>query len=391
MPEEKMRMYQIKLLNKISKEGLSHLGEGFGFTDENPDAIIVRSEDMQSYEFNDNLLTIARAGAGVNNIPIPRCSEAGICVFNTPGANANAVSELVICSLLLASRKIVESIEWCKSLAGDPDALAKAEKGKKQFVGPEIAGKTLGIIGLGKVGVLAANAAVDLGMHVLGYDPYLSVESAWGLARRVQKAAGYEEIFANSDYITIHAPLTDETKNMINAETIAKMKDGVRIINLARGGLVNNDDMKAALASGKVAKYVTDFGTGDIIGTENVIALPHLGASTPESEENCAVMASEEVAAYLNDGIIRNSVNLPNFDTPRDGLVRIAIINRNTPNMLGQITSVLSASKINIEHMFNRARKDYAYTVIDTTSVPSSACVDVLKAIDGVLRVRVIK
>ncbi len=383
-------MYQVKLMNKISPAGLSHLGKDFEIGEEKPDAIIVRSADMQSYEFNPELLAIARAGAGYNNIPVDRCSEEGICVFNTPGANANAVRELVVCALLLSSRRIVEAIEWEKTLAGDPDALTKAEKGKSQFVGPEIAGKTLGIIGLGRVGVLAANAAVDLGMHVLGCDPYLSIDSAWGLARRVQRAESYDEIFANSDYITLHAPLNDETKNMINAESIAKMRDGVRIINLARGGLVNNDDIRAALASGKVAKYVTDFATGDIIGVPNVIALPHLGASTPESEENCAVMASEQVAAYLRDGSVRNSVNLPAFDTPRDGLERIAIINRNEPNMLGQITSVLAGAGINIEHMFNRAKKNYAYTVVDTSSTPSDDCIAALRAIPGVLRVRVI-
>ena len=384
-------MFSIKLLNNISKTGLASLGEGFQISDENPDAIIVRSADMQSYEFDENLLAIARAGAGFNNIPVARCSDAGICVFNTPGANANAVRELVVCALLLSSRRIVEAIEWCKGLAGDPDALTKAEKGKNQFVGPEIYGKTLGVVGLGKVGALAANAAVDLGMNVLGYDPYLSVDAAWSLARRVKKAVSYDEIFANSDYITIHAPLTDETKDMINAETIAKMKDGVRIINLARGGLVNTADIKAALASGKVAKYVTDFADGDLIGTENVIALPHLGASTPESEENCAVMASEQIAAYLRDGTIRNSVNLPNFDAERAGLCRIAIINRNAPNMLGQITSVLAAAGINIEHMFNRAKKDYAYTVVDTDTKLTAESIASLKAIDGVLRVRVIE
>ena len=383
-------MYQVKLLNKISQAGLTRLGRDFAIGDEKPEAIIVRSADMQDYGFNPELLAIARAGAGYNNIPVERCSEAGICVFNTPGANANAVRELVICALLLSSRRIVEAIEWCRTLEGDPDAPAKAEKGKSRFAGPEIAGKTLGIIGLGKVGVLTANAAVDLGMHVLGYDPYLSVESAWGLARRVQKAVSYDEIFANSDYITIHAPLTDETRNMINAASIAKMRDGVRIINLARGGLVDNDDLRAALASGKVAKYVTDFASGDIIGVENVLVLPHLGASTPESEANCAVMASEQVAAYLRDGTIRNSVNLPSFDTPREGLERIAIINRNEPNMLGQITSVLAAAGINIEHMFNRAKKNYAYTVVDTSSTPDDACLAALRAIPGVLRVRVI-
>ena len=383
-------MYQVKLLNNISKAGLASLGECFAISDENPDAILVRSADMLSYDFNDNLLAIARAGAGYNNIPVDRCSEAGICVFNTPGANANAVRELAVCALFLASRRVTEAAAWCQTLAGDPDAAAKVEKAKSQFAGPEIAGKTLGVLGLGKIGVLVANAAVDLGMEVLGYDPFLSVESAWGLARRVKKAASYEEIYRTCDYITIHVPLNPDTKDMINADAIAQMKDGVRIINLARGGLVKHSDLLPALASGHVARYVTDFPDAEIIGVPNIVALPHLGASTPESEENCAAMASAQLSAYIREGTIRNSVNLPNFDAERAGLCRIAIINRNTPNMLGQITSRLAAEGINIEHMFNRAKKDYAYTVVDTDTAPSEGSLAALRAIDGVLRVRVI-
>ncbi len=383
-------MYSVKLLNKISKAGLENLGEGIAITEEHADAIIVRSADMLSYEFDKKLLAIARAGAGYNNIPVDRCSEAGICVFNTPGANANAVRELAVCSLFLASRRIVDAVNWCGTLAGDAEAAEKIEKGKSQFAGPEIAGKTLGILGLGKIGVLVANAAVDLGMEVLGYDPYLSVDSAWGLARRVKKAASYEEIYKNCDYLSIHVPLNTETKGMINAAAIAQMKDGVRIINLARGGLVANADLLPALASGKVARYVTDFPDAEVIGVPNIITLPHLGSSTPESEENCAAMASAQIADYLRDGTIRNSVNLPNFEAERAGMTRIAIINRNTPNMLGQITSALAAAGINIEHMFNRAKKDYAYTVVDTSSAPSGACIDTLCAISGVLRVRII-
>ncbi|MEA4822926.1 MAG: phosphoglycerate dehydrogenase [Clostridiaceae bacterium] len=383
-------MYSVKLLNKISKAGLANLGDGVAITEEHADAIIVRSADMLSYELDKKLLAIARAGAGYNNIPVDRCSEAGVCVFNTPGANANAVRELAICSLFLASRRIVDAVNWCGTLAGDPEAAEKVEKGKSQFAGPEIAGKTLGILGLGKIGVLVANAAVDLGMEVLGYDPYLSVDSAWGLARRVKKAASYEEIYKNCDYLSIHVPLNPETKGMINAAAIAQMKDGVRIINLARGGLVANADLLPALASGKVARYVTDFPDAEVIGVPNIIALPHLGSSTPESEENCAAMAAAQIADYLRDGTIRNSVNLPNFEAERAGMTRIAIINRNTPNMLGQITSALAAAGINIEHMFNRAKKDYAYTVVDTSVAPSDACVAGLCAIGGVLRVRVI-
>lgn len=384
-------MYNIKLLNKISANGLSHLDPSC-VVDENAaaNAIIVRSADMHEYAMNPELYAIARAGAGYNNIPVDACAEAGICVFNTPGANANAVRELVLCALLLSSRRIVEAIDWCKDLKDDPDALKKVEKGKSQFVGPEIAGKTLGVIGLGKVGVLAANAAVDLGMEVYGFDPYLSLESAWSLARRIKRAASYDEIYANCDYITIHAPLTDETKNLVCAESIAKMRDGVRIINLARGGLVNNDDIKAALASGKVAKYVTDFPTGDIIGTENVIALPHLGASTPESEENCAVMAAEQISDFLLNGNITNSVNFPNLVQERSTKYRITVFHRNVPNMISAVSGAIGNAGINIEHMYNRSRGAYAYMVCDTNTQPTPECVKNLNAIDGAIRVRVI-
>jgi D-3-phosphoglycerate dehydrogenase len=345
---------------------------------------------MLSYEMNPELLTIARAGAGYNNIPVDECVKQGICVFNTPGANANAVRELVICAMLLSSRKIAEAIDWCKQLKDDPDALKKVEKGKSQFVGPELAGKTLGIIGLGAVGVLVANAAVDLGMEVLGYDPYLSLENAWGLARRVKRAASYDEIYANSDYITIHAPLNAETKNLICADTLAKMKDGVRIINLARGGLVNNDDIKAALLTGKCAKYVTDFPTGDVIGVENIIALPHLGASTPESEENCAVMAAESISDFLLNGNTLNSVNFPNISQPRGAKYRITVLHQNIPNMIAAVSGALGDAGINIEHMCNRSRGEYAYMMCDTNTEPTEACVEVINKVEGVIKVRVL-
>ncbi|MBE6935583.1 MAG: ACT domain-containing protein [Ruminococcaceae bacterium] len=384
-------MFNIKLLNKISANGLSYLDPACQVSEtEAPDAIIVRSADMHSYEMNPELVAIARAGAGYNNIPTDACAEAGICVFNTPGANANAVRELVLCALLLSSRKIVEAIDWCKDLKDDPDALKKVEKGKSQFVGPEIAGKTLGVIGLGKVGGLAANAALDLGMNVLGFDPYLSLDNAWSLARGIKRAASYDEIFANCDYITIHAPLTDETKNLINAETIAKMPDGVRIINLARAGLVNNDDIKAALASGKVAKYVTDFPTGDIIGVENVVAMPHLGASTPESEENCAVMAAEEISDFLLNGNTTNSVNFPNLSQPRSTKFRITVLHRNVPNMISAVSGAIGNAGVNIEHMYNRSRGEYAYMMLDTDVHPTDAALEALNAIDGVLKVRIL-
>ena len=382
--------YKIKLMNKIADAGVEQLDKSFVVSNQDPDGIIVRSADMTDYVFNPELCAIARAGVGYNNIPIDRCSEDGIVVFNTPGANANAVRELVLCALLISSRRIIDAVEWCKTLAGDPEAEVKAEKGKSQFVGPELAGKTLGIIGLGHVGVIVANAAVDLGMNVLGYDPYLSLENAWGMARRVQRAASYDEIYENADYITIHAPLNDETRNMISAGTIAKMKYGVRIINLARGGLVNNDDIKAALASGKVGRYVTDFPSAEILGFENVIALPHLGASTPESEENCAVMAARQISDYLLTGNIVNSVNYPNIVQPLTTAHRITVLHRNIPNMISYATGIIGAQGINIEHLYTTARGTYAYMMIDTNTQPDAEAIEKLKQNDGILRVRVL-
>lgn len=385
-------MYNIKLLNKISEAGLAVLDKDkFQITENNEDGIILRSADMHSYELNDNLLGIARAGAGVNNIPIDKCSEKGICVFNTPGANANAVRELAICCLMLASRKIVDGINWCKTLPKDsPDVAKMVEKSKNAFAGVEISGKTLGVIGLGKIGVMVANAAVDLGMDVLGYDPYMSVDAAWGLSRRVKKAASYEEMYQKCDYLTIHVPLNKETENMLSTKAFSVMKKGMRILNLSRGGLVNSDAVKEAIADGTVACYVTDFPDASVIDCENIIAIPHLGASTEESEENCAYMASKQLADYIESGIIRNSVNLPDMTEPKSNDVRITIVNRNTPNMIGQITAILAADGVNIEHMFNRAKKDYAYTVIDTDTVPTDAQLEHLNNIDGVLKVRVI-
>lgn len=386
-------MYNIKLLNKISEAGLSVLDKSkFRITEDNEDGIILRSADMHSYELSDRLLGIARAGAGVNNIPIDKCSEKGIVVFNTPGANANAVRELAICGLMLASRKIVDGINWCRELPKDsPDVAKMVEKGKNAFTGCEIMGKTLGVIGLGKIGVMVANAAVDLGMEVFGYDPYMSVDAAWGLARRVKKAESYEELYQHCDYLTIHVPLNKETENMLDKKAFSIMKKGMRILNLSRGGLVNNEDIKKAIKEGIVACYVTDFPDASVIDEENIIAIPHLGASTEESEENCAYMASKQLAEFIEEGIIHNSVNLPDMTTEKNSFTRIIIINRNTPNMLGQITSILAANHINIEHLFNRAKNDYAYTVLDTTTVPGEECIRSLNAIDGVLRVRVIK
>lgn len=386
-------MFNVKLFNKISKTGVSSLTEdNYLLSDsvEDYDAVLVRSAKLHEVEFPSNCKCIARAGAGVNNIPIDRCTEKGIVVFNTPGANANAVKELVIAGLLLASRKISDSIAWANTLENTPETEAIIEKGKSNFAGPEVYGKTLGVIGLGAIGVMVANAAHDLGMQVYGYDPYLSVNAAWGLSRKIEKASSNEEIFAKCDYITVHVPQNEATKNMINADTIATMKDGVRILNFSRGGLVNTADMKAALESGKVASYVTDFPAG-LIGVQNVVALPHLGASTPESEENCAVMAAAELRGYLEDGNIKNSVNFPTVNVPRGNGTRICIIHANVPNIISQISSAVAAKGINIDHMTNMSRNDIAYTLLDIPGDIDDDAIEVIKAVPNVVRVRVIR
>ncbi len=386
-------MYQIKTLNKISKNGLDRFNANYNCADEidAPDAIMVRSASMHDMEMPDSLLAIARAGAGVNNIPCDKCSEQGIVVFNTPGANANAVKELVLAGMLMCSRKVVPAIDWAKTLKGNGAEVGKmVEKGKGAFAGPEIMGKKLGVIGLGAIGILVANAAYSLGMTVYGYDPYLSVDSAWKLSRNIKHAADMSEIFKECDYISIHVPLTPDTKGFINAESIATMKDGVRILNFARGDLVDSAAIIDALAAGKVAAYVTDFPSDDVIGVDGVIAIPHLGASTGESEENCAVMAADEIREYLENGNIINSVNMPNVVMPRSTAVRVCIIHNNIPNMLAQISGVVSACNINIEKLNNQSRKDYAYTMLDVESIDEAA-IEGIKAIDGVIRVRVIK
>ena len=386
-------MYKIKTYNKISKTGLEVFDDKYTVGDEveNADGAIVRSASLHETEFPESLKAIARAGAGTNNIPIDRCSEQGIVVFNTPGANANAVKELVIAGLLLSSRRVVSGIEWAKTLKGEGDAVGKlVEKGKGAFAGPEIKGKKLGVIGLGAIGVMVANAANHLGMTVYGYDPYLSVKSAWNLNHNAVHINDINEIFANCDYITIHVPLTDATKNLVNADTLAKCKDGVRILNFARGGLVNNDDIKAALESGKVAAYVTDFPSDDILGVDGVIAIPHLGASTPESEDNCAGMAAKELIDYIENGNIVNSVNLPEITMPRSGENRVCVIHRNIPNMLTAITGIFAGDNIDIENLLNKSRGDYAYTMLDIGAADISAVAEKIGAIDGVIRVRVI-
>ena len=387
-------MYQVKCLNKISPLGTSRLGENYhvGEDVENPDAILVRSAAMHDMEFNKNLLAIARAGAGTNNIPVERCVQEGIVVFNTPGANANAVKELVIAALLLTSRKIVPGIEWAGTLKGKGDEVGKlVEKGKSSFVGPEIAGKTLGVVGLGAIGILVANAAEALGMKVMGYDPFLSVEGAWGLSSNTQRALTLEEIYANCDYISLHVPLTPDTKEMINAATIAQMKEHVRILNFARGDLVNNTDLLKALSDGKVAAYATDFPNDALLGVENVLAIPHLGASPPESEDNCACMAADEIKDYLENGNIKNSVNLPNVSMPREnGAKRVCIIHQNIPNMISTLTGVLANIGVNIENMQSKSKKEYAYTILDVTGNVNDDTVKAINDNDGIIFVRVI-
>lgn len=387
-------MYNVKLFNKISHAAMDNLPADkycCGEDVENYEAALVRSAKLHDMEFPSELKCIARAGAGVNNIPIDRCSEQGIVVFNTPGANANAVKELVIGALILASRDIVGGIEWTKSLAGTPDIGPAAEKGKSQFVGPEIAGKKLGVIGLGAIGVKVANAAVGLDMEVWGYDPYLSVDGALALSRAVKHITDVKEIFENCDYITVHVPLLDATRHIINEESIGLMKDGVRIINIARGELVDEDAMCAALACGKVARYVTDFATEAMLAQRNAVVMPHLGASTPESEDNCARMAAFSIVEYLEKGTIRNSVNFPNLKVPYEGGYRICIIHRNIPNMLASITTRLSAKGVNIENMGNRSRGEYAYTIIDASHDPTAEELEALRTLPGVISIRVIR
>ena len=387
-------MFRIKTLNKISPAGLSVLAKSrFTVSDdaENEDGILARSADMQDYPFPENLRAIARAGAGTNNIPIARCSEAGIVVFNTPGANANAVKELTVCALLLASRDVVGGADWVKLQAGSgADVAAAVEKGKSQFVGPELMGKTLGVIGLGAIGVQVANIATKLGMTVYGYDPFLSVDAALSLSRFVHRAMDLETIYKNCDYITLHVPQTPETRGMINTDAINMMKGHVRILNLARGGLVNDDDMLAALETGRVAAYVTDFPNNKIVQGKRVVAIPHLGASSPESEENCAVMAAQELKDYLENGNIRNAVNLPSLVQDWSGETRLCIIHRNVPNMLASVTTVLSREHVNVENMTNKSRGEYAYTIVDVSARVGDAVADELRAIDGILRVRVL-
>ena len=386
-------MFKIQTLNKISAVGLDRLPrDNYEVASElsNPDGIILRSYKMHDMDLPESVLGIARAGAGTNNIPVDKYAENGVVVFNTPGANANGVKELAITGLLISSRKIVDGVIWAKTLADKGDEVPKLiEGGKSNYAGPEIQGKTLGVIGLGAIGVMVANAAIALGMNVIGYDPFLSVDAALSLSRKVKKVDALETLIKESDYISVHVPLLDATKGLINAERLAMAKDGVRILNLSRGGLVNNRDILAALDSGKVAAYVTDFPDVEMVAHPGVIAFPHLGASTPEAEDNCAIMGADQLSDYLENGNIKNSVNFPAISQDRaPGTNRITVAHKNIPNMVQQITTAIASESINISEMANKNRGDIAYTIIDTEDTVSDAGVKAIEAVEGVIRVR---
>ncbi|MBQ3098275.1 MAG: phosphoglycerate dehydrogenase [Kiritimatiellae bacterium] len=387
-------MHKVKTINKIAEAGLDYLAKvGCEVSEdfEQPEALLIRSVKLHDTKFNPELLCIARAGAGVNNVPVKRCLEEGICVFNTPGANAEAVKELAICALLMSSRDVIGGIQWAHSIADQGDAIPNlVEKGKEAFTGPELAGKTLGVLGLGAVGARIANAAIGLGMKVYGYDPYLSVDAAWMLSRHVMHATDVDTLYQNCDYITIHVPYMESTHHMINAAALAKMKDGVRIMNLARAELVDDDALIEALDAGKVACYVTDFPNAKTVNVPHIIPMPHLGASTPESEEKCALMGARQIYDYLENGNITNSVNFPNAAMPRTGACRICVFHSNVPRMLNACLEIVGSENINVENLINKARGDYAYTMMDLSTVPSAAVEEKLAALEGVMRVRVL-
>ncbi len=387
-------MFKIRTMNAIGQQGIDYLLRHncqVGADVEDPDALLIRSADLHDQPLPENLLCIARAGAGVNNIPIEECAKQGIVVFNTPGANADSVKEMAICALMLASRDVLGGMDWVRSIADQGDAIPKmVEKGKNNFVGPEISGKSLGVIGLGAVGARVANAAVKLDMDVYGYDPYLSVDAAWGLSSQIKHVAEMDTIFRSCDYISIHVPYMPSTHHTINAEAIEKMKDGVRILNLARAELVDDDAMLAALESGKVARYVTDFPNAKTAKGKNIVAFPHLAASTPEAEEKCAVMGAKEIRDYLENGNITNSVNLPNASLDRVGESRLCILHKNQPKMLNQFLEVIAQYNINVAHMVNKARGEYAYTIFDTDTKLTDDILRSVTAVEGVIRTRLI-
>ena len=384
-------MHQIKLLNKISAKGLNILPEvnyRYGEDVKNPDGILVRSASMHEMELGENLQAIARAGAGTNNIPIDKCNDLGIAVFNTPGANANAVKEIAIMGLFMSARRIFASMEWVQSLKGKgAEVPALVEKGKSNFVGPEVKGKRLGVIGLGMIGVMVSNTAVELGMEVVGYDPFLSVDTALKISRDVTRVTSLREIYSQCDFITLHLPSIAETRGMINAETLAACKPGVRILNFSRGDLVNNADIIAALDEGQVYCYVTDFPEDALLGHPGVLAIPHLGASTPESEENCAVMAAQQIKDYIENGNVQNAINLPNMQVPRSGRGRIAVIHKNEASMISQISGLV-ASKANINNLSTDSRQALGYIIMDLDADVDSKLIDQINALDGVIRVR---
>ncbi|MGL4392006.1 MAG: phosphoglycerate dehydrogenase [Fusobacteriaceae bacterium] len=384
-------MYKIATLNKIATCGTDLLKNYKVSSDEkNPEGIILRSFNMHEMDLPDSLLAVARAGAGTNNIPIDKCAEKGIVVFNTPGANANAVKEIVIASLLMSSRKIVDGINWVSSLAGQNEIEKIVEVGKANFVGPEIQGKKLGVIGLGAIGVMTANVGISLGMEVYGFDPFISIDAAWNLRRTINKAKNIEEIFATCDYITIHIPYTAENKNLFNKNIFAKTKKGLRLLNFSRGELVNNSDIKEAIKNEIISTYVTDFPSAEVVNEKGIIAIPHLGASTPESEDNCAVMAAQELKNYLEEGQIKNSVNFPNCELPFTGKKRLCIIHKNIPHMISSITTALADKSLNIDDMLNKSRGDFAYTIIDIDSAVPDSIAKELLAVNGVIKVRII-
>ena len=387
-------MFRIRTMNKISPLGLERFSrDNYEVASEipNPDAILVRSADLNSMEIPSSVLAIARAGAGYNNIPVPACSQKGIVVFNTPGGNANAVKELAIASLLLSARNITGGINWCQSIASKADEVPDlVEKEKSRFEGPELKGKVLGVVGLGAIGVMVANDAIALGMQVVGYDPFISVEAAWNLSRSVVRADTLEGLLGKSDYVSLHLPLNGETKGLLNAEKFKFMKKGVRIVNLARGGLINEADMIAAINSDRIAAYITDFPSAELLACPRVTCIPHLGASTPEAEDNCAVMAVQQLIDYLETGAIQNSVNLPRCRLERRAPYRILAINRNIPNMVGQITTILAGAGINILDLINHHRDDYAYNIIDTEQQIPDDTLEKLKQVEGIIRVRIV-
>lgn len=383
-----MKVLKLNEISPVANQAFA----GYEYSSEvtSPDGIILRSFSMHDYPMDENLLAIARAGAGVNNIPVHDCTERGIVVFNTPGANANAVKELVLCELFLGGRKIMAAKDWVESLKGQENISKTVEKGKSAFAGQEILGKTLGVIGLGAIGAMVANSAISLGMTVLGYDPFLSVKSAWMMDRHVKLVSDPEEIYRECDFITLHVPLTPDTKNLLSADVLKKCKDGVVIINNSRGELVVPSDMVASVSSGKVSRYITDFPREEFIGVENIICLPHLGASTPEAEDNCAYLAAKELTDYLENGNIENSVNYPSVSLPRTSVSRVCVLHKNVKEILSKMLGVVAAQGINVAHMADQSRGDYAYLILELDDIPNPETLNKLSSLDGVIRVRVL-